>query len=239
MARTPILRAALVAALALPLAACLDGGGAFGLAAKSGSKAPEARRSATFFRGNFIVTGPPGYCIDPKSVQRKAASGFALLASCGHLSATPTGYVPAAVITVSVLPRDARARMPSAARLAAPWADVGVAQQIDAEGIALIQVEKGGDSLLPAGDPRHWRGAMLINGHLIGLAVYGDAGANVAGDAGQVLLMNTAKAMQAANLGLAPDAAAVKRDPSVNAAGPTAAQKPKPRNRLLSFFTEE
>ncbi len=194
-----ILRAALVAALLLPLAACLGGEGAAGLTSKPGSKAPEAQRSAAFFRGDVIVTGPPGYCVDPKSVQRRAGSGFALLASCGHLSAAAIGYVPAAVITMSVLPRDPRVQMPTAAQLAGPWVDVGVAQQIDAEGIALIQVARGGNNLLPAGDPRHWRGAMLIGGHLIGLAVYGDAGANVSGDAGKMLLIDTAKAILAAN----------------------------------------
>ncbi len=202
MRRAPVIpRIALVAALGLPLAACVGGDGATGL----GPKTEIGQRSAAFFRGDVIVTGPPGYCIDPKSVQQKAASGFVLMAGCGHLSAAPGGYVPAAVITMSVLPRDPRAQMPTAARLAVPWADVGVEQQIDADGIALIQVARGGDSLLPAGDPRHWRGAMLIGGHLIGLAVYGDAGANVSGDAGKKVLMDAAIAMLAANPPRAPE----------------------------------
>ncbi len=72
-----MMRAALVAALILPLAACLGGEGGLRLAGK-----PEgAQRSAAFFRGDVIVTGPPGYCVDPKSVQRKADSGFAPMAT--------------------------------------------------------------------------------------------------------------------------------------------------------------
>ncbi|WP_255007147.1 hypothetical protein [Roseovarius sp. M141] len=193
--RAFMLRAALVAALILPLAACLGGEGATGLAAKAGG----GQRSAAFYGGDVIVTGPPGYCVDPNSVQRRADSGFALMASCGHLSTAPSGYVPAAVITASVLPRDASASIPTAARLAGPWVDAGVAQQIDTDDIALIQVARGGDSLLPSGDPRHWRGAMLIGGHLIGLAVYGDAGADVSGNAGRALLTDTAAAMLAAS----------------------------------------
>ncbi|HEY9037521.1 MAG TPA: hypothetical protein VIN05_01065 [Roseovarius sp.] len=195
-----ILRAAMVAALILPLAACLGGGGATGPAAKTET----GQRSAAFFRGDVIVTGPPGYCVDPKSVQRRAGSGFALMASCGHLSAAASGYVPPAVITASVLPRDPDAQMPTAVQLAGPWGDVGVTEQIDADGIALIQVARGGNTLLPAGDPRHWRGAMLVNGHMIGLAIYGDPGANLAGDAGRMLLVDTAKAMLAANPRRAP-----------------------------------
>ncbi|WP_113911108.1 hypothetical protein [Roseovarius dicentrarchi] len=208
MGRPLSLRSALAAVLLLPLAACLGGEGGAG----SGAKPAEAQRSATFYRGKVVVAGPQGYCIDPKSVQRKTASGFALMASCGHLSAAPGGYVPAAVITASVLPYDADAQAPTAARLAAPWVDVGVGQQIDAGEIALIQVERGGDSLLPAGDPRHWRGAMLVNGHLIGLALYGDTGANVAGDQGRTLLMETAQAIRSASPRLAPAGSVSTKD---------------------------
>ncbi len=207
---------ALIAALVLPLAACVGGEGANSLAGKTET----GQRSAAFFRGGVIVAGPPGYCVDPKSIQRKSASGFALMASCAHLSAAPGGYVPAAVLTVSVLPRAARAQMPTAARLAGPWQKIGVAQQIDGDGIAMIQVESGGDSVLPAGDPRHWRGAMLINGHLIGLAVYGDAGANVAGAAGQTLLMNTAKAILGANAQISQKPAAAQADAPAKDAAP-------------------
>ncbi len=216
MRRAPTPYVAFIAALALPLAACVSGEGANSLAGKTET----GQRSVPFFRGDVIVTGPPGYCVDPKSIQRKSASGFALMASCAHLSEAPGGYVPAAVITASVLPRAARAQMPTAARLAGPWQNIGVAQQIDGDGIAMIQVESGGDSVLPAGDPRHWRGAMLINGHLIGLAVYGDAGANVAGAAGRTLLMDTAKAILGANAQLPQKPASSQADASADAAAP-------------------
>ncbi|WP_207768696.1 hypothetical protein [Pelagivirga sediminicola] len=199
--RHRITRAAISAALILFLAACMGGAG---LAPGGDGKPPKPVQRIAFYGGDVIVAGPPGYCVDPKSVQRRGGSGFALMASCGHLGTATAGDVPAAVITVSVLPRDARARMPSAREIAGPWVNVGVAQQVDGDGIALIQVERGGDSLLPAGDPRHWRGAMLINGHLIGLAIYGDAGAKVSGDAGKALLLDTAKAMLAASPRRAP-----------------------------------
>ncbi len=162
-------------------------------------KTKAAPRSASFFGGDVIVTGPHGYCIDPASVQRGGGAGFALMASCAHMGSAagsiPDGDVPPAVVTVSVLARDGRAQQPSARRLAAPWANAGVIRQIDGDGISLIQLERGGDTQLPGGDARHWRGAMLINGHVIGLAAYGEAGSGVAEKAGYDILVDVAGAM--------------------------------------------
>ncbi len=196
MSAPTLARAALAFSLSFSLAACDGAGGV-----RTGGKPAEAPRRAAFYGGDVVVAGPTGYCVDPKSVQRRATSGFVLLASCGHLSGAPSGRVPAAVITVSILPRDARAQAPTAAQLAGPWRNAGVAQQADQGGVAMIQVARGGDSLLPQGDPRHWRGAMLINGHLIGLAVYGEAGAQVSGEAGKALLAGAARAMRSASAG--------------------------------------
>lgn len=246
--RATVLRAALAAGLMLPLAACLGDGGAMGLRAGAAGDAPDAPRRISFYRGEVVVAGPPGYCIDAKSVQRRAASGFVLMASCGHLSTAPAGAVPPAVITVSILPRDPRAEMPTAAQLAAPWVEVGVAQQVDGDGIALIQVEKGGDGLLPQGDPRHWRGAMLINGHLVGLAVYGEAGAQVSGAAGQAVLVDAAEAMLEASPLRAPKAArsdpgsaeaqgAEPASPEGRTVARAARAKPGPMRSIRSFWT--
>lgn len=195
---TPLKRAALAVASVLTLTACE---GATGLLGGADDTPEKAQRSAAFFDGEVVVAGPPGYCIDPSSVRRKAASGFALLAGCGHLSDAPAGAVPPAVITVSILPYDAEAAPPTAGQLARPWEGVGVTRQVDDDGLAMIQVAGGGDRLLPEGDPRHWRGAMLIDGHLIGLAVYGEAGEHVAGEAGKALLSETAAAMRKAAAG--------------------------------------
>lgn len=189
------LRAALAAGLLLPLAACVVGdGGATGAA-----KPSEPLRRVAFFGGDVVVAGPPGYCIDPKSVQSGPRSGFALMASCGHLTGSAWDDVPPAVITVSVLARDDAAKAPTAARIAVPWANAGVLQQIDGKDVALIHLARGGDAQLPDGDPHHWRGAMAINHHLIGLAAYGGAGSAIAGARGRAVLTDTARAMRAAS----------------------------------------
>lgn len=224
-------RAALAVALALPLGAC---DGAMGLGSNAGGAPSAAMRSAAFYGGDVIVTGPPGYCIDPESLRRSTDSGFALMAGCGHLSDAPSGVVPPAVITVSVLPRDARAQMPTADAIAAPWAHAGVAQRIDGDGIALIQVAKGGNSRLPEGDPRHWRGAMLIGGHLVGLAVYGKVKSGVAGAAGKALLTATAEAMLD-DASRAPAQGA--RPPQADAAKGNPSSAARPRRGLKSIVT--
>ncbi len=218
------MRAAICGALILPLAACVVGGeGAMGLLPKGG-KAAEAPRGVAFFGGDVVVTGPSGYCVDPGSVQQRRDAAFALLASCSHLGRTAGDTVPPAVITVSVLARDAAATAPTASRLAAPWANAGVVQKIDAEGISLIQLKRGGDTLLPGGDPRHWRGAMVTNGHMIGLAAYGNAGSRA--QTGRDLLITTSRAMRDAS----------PRRPVIQTAAPSsidanAAAKPGPARR--------
>ncbi|MFX0545161.1 dihydroxy-acid dehydratase [Roseovarius sp. S1116L3] len=194
--RSPIrlARGAMVCALILPLAACLGGEGVM-KATEGADKQIEAPRRAAFFGGDVVVAGPGGYCIDPGSVQTGRNAAFALLASCAHLGSLTAGSVPPAVITVSVLGRDPDAEQPSASRLAKPWANAGVIDQIDGDGISLIQLERGGDTLLPGGDPRYWRGAMLINGHVIGLAAYGDVGSGLRAGPGRDLLIDVAEAM--------------------------------------------
>ncbi len=188
-----MMRAATCGALILPFAACVSGGGGAMGQLSEGSKTTEAPRAIAFFGGAVVVTGPAGYCVDPGSVQQRRDAAFALLASCGHMGRAAGDKVRPAVITVSVLARDASAAPPTASRLAAPWANAGVARQIDADGISLIQLERGGDTLLPGGDPRHWRGAMLINGHMIGLAAYGSIGSGAR--AGRDILIATSRAM--------------------------------------------
>ncbi len=188
-----MLRAAICGALILPFAACVGGGGGAVGQLSKGGKPAEAPRGIAFFGGDVVVTGPAGYCVDPGSVQQRRDAAFALLASCSHLGRAAGDTVPPAVITVSVLARDASAAPPTASRLAAPWANAGVAQKIDAGDISLIQLERGGDTLLPGGDPRHWRGAMLINGHMVGLAAYGGTGSGVR--EGRDILISTSRAM--------------------------------------------
>ncbi|MFD0859733.1 hypothetical protein [Roseovarius aquimarinus] len=178
----------------LSLAACIGGEGISRVVPESETRT-EAPRRIAFYSGDVVVAGPEGYCVDVNSIQKGGGAAFALLANCGHLGTLFADDVPPAVVTVSVLARDGRAEQPSAERLARAWKNAGVTRMVNGDGISLIQLARGGDSLLPGGDPRHWRGAMLINGHMIGLAAYGGTGSGLHGKAGHDLLVATAEAM--------------------------------------------
>ncbi len=194
------LRPVLMLAAILPLSACLEGAGpgAIGFGASQVNKdAPLSR--VGFFRGAVVVEGPQGYCIDSKSVRRRAASSFALLTSCATLTGNASQAVAPAVITVSILPADPGVVQPGAAEMSAGLAPTRALEEIDGDGIALVQLAQGGDAGIPGGDARYWRASMVINGHLIGLAAYGQAGSAVAGHQGKNLLIDMAENMREAS----------------------------------------
>ncbi|MBC7133701.1 MAG: hypothetical protein H5U16_11415 [Roseovarius sp.] len=174
---TSEVRAALGALAALLLAGCLA----------PAEQAPRpAIRQVAMGGGAVIVTAPRGYCVEPDSL-RRSAGRVALLASCERLTGTPGIAVAPALMTVSVMPQgDAPAPSPEGlARAVAPAP--AQAGGRDA-GLAYVQVMRGGDTVLPGGDPRHWRGAMAVAGQLVGLALYAPAGSALSGREGRDLL---------------------------------------------------
>lgn len=167
------------------------------LAAPAGK--PQAMAAVAFHEGAVVVTGPRGYCVDAASVRRGASGSFALLASCASLGQTGGVYADPAVMTVSVLPRAASAQAPDAQAMARALAPAKVRVAPEKDGLAVVQVMQGGDAALPGGDPVHWRAGLVINGHLVGLAVYGPEGQGVSGSEGQALLQALARAIRAAS----------------------------------------
>lgn len=145
--------------------------------------------------GDVIVAGPEGYCIDGKSFTDKASGGFAILASCvGLTDGRVGGFVDPAIMTVTVLPRQLRTEQPDAAALATGNAQV--LERLDGDGVSLVHLATGGTALSENSDPKYWRGAMVINGHLVGLAVYTPKDSVLAGAQGRVLVMALAEQMR-------------------------------------------
>ncbi|QYX56616.1 hypothetical protein K1T73_16495 [Roseovarius sp. SCSIO 43702] len=181
---------------ALALGGCGDlGGGA--LSAFGESDAPPLRE-ASLFGGEVVVSGPPGYCIERGSLAKRRGGHVLLIASCESLSGAPDMAVDPAVMTVSVLPRDGAAVQPSADELAATLRPARVFERIDGDGVAIVHLATGGEVGIPGGDAAHWRAAMLINGHLTGLALYAPKGSRVArGAAGQALMIELAERLRA------------------------------------------
>jgi len=70
------------------------------------------------------------------------------------------------------------------------WLRANRLREIDATDDRIIYRADGTPPMrsLSAG---HWRGAMMINGHLLGTAVYGEKGTDAAGEAGRALVVQT------------------------------------------------
>ncbi len=187
-------------AVFLLLAGCMgegtEGGLGFLNPPQTAASGPPPFKQVSLFRGNVVIEGPPGYCIDRQSLRRGADGGFALIASCESLTGAIGTKVAPAVITVSVLPRRLGATQPTAAGLAALAAPARALVLDDGDGISLVQLSQGGNTALADGDPRYWRGGMLINGHVVGLAVYGPKGSKLAGADGRRLMMGMAETLR-------------------------------------------
>lgn len=190
-ARYGTARRSLRLAVCLLLAGCLDLAG--------GSGAPDALRSVAFYDGAVTVTGPRGYCIDPGSIRRDDGGRFALLASCESLTGESDLSVYPAVMTLAVLPRADAAVAPDAAAMARALGPGVVRRREDGDDITLVQVAEGGETVMPGGDPAHWRADLMINGHIVGLAAYGPEGGDIAGPRGRDLLYELAAGLRHAS----------------------------------------
>ncbi|WP_353473361.1 dihydroxy-acid dehydratase [Salipiger sp. H15] len=188
--------AALLALLApLALASCES---------VNGSGRPPLQQ-AVLEGGAVVVAGPGGYCVDPVTLKRGAGRGFAVLASCQILSGGETGaVVDPMMLTVTVGPAGAAGEVPAPETLAAEAGRLRLAGGEIRDGLSVAYLAGGGDRALPGGDPRHWRGAFLLNGRLVVMALYAPSGGVLAGGDGAAML----QAVRARITQLSPEAAA-------------------------------
>lgn len=181
-------RALACVALLLALAACE--------APETTPKAPLTE--AALGSGAVRLSAPRGYCIDRSSLRRIAGSGgFALIAPCTQLTGTRGVTAAPALMTVSVMPQGRDATAPDAESLAAAIAPAPVGAEGQADGLVYAQVMQGGEAVLPGGDPRHWRGARLVAGHLASVALYVPEGSPLTGREGRLLLGDLAAGLSA------------------------------------------
>lgn len=194
--------AALYAVLVLP--GCLGDGDGPAFLSGGARAAPPADGKvlsrAALGAGEVALVPPRGYCIDTGSLANKKAGGFALLASCESLTGRLDGLaVLPAVITVSVSARSAKWQQPDAQTLASAVEGATAISEMNGNGLSLVHVDGAAASAGKAGDTRHWRGVMVINQRLVGLAVYGARGSKIAGPEGEALLVAVAESLRVAN----------------------------------------
>ena len=190
-------------ALTIPLAACMSLPDATRETGPGATAAPgrpqKVLQELSLYGGRVVVRGPRGYCIDGDNTRRGGTSTVVVLASCQTLTGQAGPSVDPALLVVSVLPRRAGAKQPTAAAIAQSMAPKRALQTVDGDGLAMVHLDAGGARALPGGDPRYWRGGMLINGHLVGLAAYGRQGSRVAGADGRRLIRQLAETLREAS----------------------------------------
>lgn len=191
----------MVLAAVLPLAGCLGGEpGALGFLASGSEPATrDALRKVSMYEGDVIVRGPAGYCIDRRTLRRGRDGGFVLLASCESLSGLRGHGVEPLLMTITLLPDAPGATRPTPSEMAALMAPAEVIAAHETTDVTLVHFASGGDGVLDGGDARHWRGGMLLNGHLIGLALYARKGSPMAGKDGRALLTDLARSIRRAS----------------------------------------
>lgn len=221
-------RAPACAALLLALPGCL---------APPPPEGPQPAVSEIALAGGAVqVSAPRGYCIDDGSLRSLAGGGgFALLAPCTQLTGAPGVTVAPALMTVSVMPQDRDTAPPDADGLAVAVAPAPVGAQGEEAGLAYAQVMQGGEAVLPGGDPRHWRGARVVGGHLASLTLYAPEGSALAGREGRLLLGDLAAGLTT------PGTEAPSPSPVAEAAAPpnatdTAPTETRPRNLFERLF---
>jgi hypothetical protein len=165
-----------------------------------GEKRSFALASAAIVPERVIGKGPAGYCIDKRSLKTGRMGGFALLAPCAALDARADSIgLEAAILTLQVQPMGLVEKEISAEALAQAFASEKPIYLENGDGISLVHLASGGETLIPQSDPKHWRGALKFNGFLIGLAVYSEKGGAAAGEAGKMLLIDFAEAVLSAS----------------------------------------
>lgn len=163
------------------------------IGALSVSSAPKEQVThAALAAGNVQLVAPFGYCVDERSVRVRASESFAMLARCDTLGMR--GFSAAqdlALITVTVVGTDDTSQ-PTANGLAASAAPARVLDQKTHDGLPFVRL-KGSGHEVDGASPEHWRSAFVMNGQLIGLALYANEGSPALSGEGALILSDLAK----------------------------------------------
>ncbi len=180
----------------LLLAGCMEGNRlAFAPPGEEASRPGQSRGralTAVFGDGDLILAAPSGFCFDAQMEEHTDNGGFALLARCDSLNAV--GRLrgsEGAMLTATVGSVAADTPAPSTEALQAAFASARSAAQVletrsDSD-MPLIKLHLDGHSAEGA-SRTHWRGAFVMHGHLVSVALYAPDGSSYLGDKGARLI---------------------------------------------------
>lgn len=208
--------ASLAALLVLPfmVAGCMEGNRlAFAPADELGPRSGLSRGralTAVFGDGELVLAAPSGFCFDAQMEKHTDTGGFALMARCDSLSALGrfrSGEGAMLTATVGSVALDTPA--PSAEALQAAFtASRTSARVLETRGdreMPLIKLFLD-DHTAEGASGTHWRGAFVVHGHLVSVALYAPEGSGYLGEKGARLIREFMRASRNATQ-LAEDAA--------------------------------
>lgn len=187
--------------MSLLVSACSDlpeGGFSFAAAGSTGTgaKPTEARMNGA----EITLAAPRGYCFDKKMLRRDAANGFALLPRCdrlggGNLFSSLGG---GAIITATLGAAPAGVPAPKLSDLAASVPGAQVLDQREDGALPLVKLDMAGHGAKGASS-QHWRGAFLLEDHVILLALYAPEDSPLLGPRGAEVLEQMTRLTRAAS----------------------------------------
>jgi hypothetical protein len=137
-------------------------------------------------RGQVIVGGPKGYCIDRGASKRGGGAAFVLLASCASLTGTAEAGAPSApgLLTASVDSKPGEVPAPDDFRafFSTQEGRAALARDGQASSVEVLEAQLRADALVmkirdtspvttPGLEGTYWRGLFALNGRLITVTV--------------------------------------------------------------------
>ncbi|WP_083100298.1 hypothetical protein [Pseudophaeobacter leonis] len=201
----------------------------------SSTRSTAAHSQASFAKGNVTLVAPRGYCIDSTTLRQDASGGFALLPRCNFLQGSSWfGRNRAAVITATIGKTNAAAA-PSTADLARTAEGAKLLYYDDKGLLPLVRLQWQGHSVTGSSGASadHWRGAFVLNDHLVVLGLYAPEGSELLGHPGADLLTEMTRrslhASRAPRSDAAPSAVPLAKKPVAAKQPPGATTRPKSR----------
>ncbi|WP_241479055.1 hypothetical protein [Leisingera sp. ANG-M1] len=206
----------------------------------------------SFANGDVLLAAPESYCFDRRSSTADDKGGFALMAMCNRLDRRNWfGTRKAAVLTASIGPAAQDAAAPQAKDIVAMFPDAKLLETREDQLLPLVKLEVPG-AVAEGASPVHWRGAFVLDRHLVALALYAPEGSHALGSQGAALLNEvTHRSLEVSTLPDLEEAGAVRpKDPEqplrprsrpasaepASAAGAAPRKKPGLGRRIAGLF---
>lgn len=189
-------RAAALLGIVLSLGACMEGNRLAFAPTDTDSRSPSIgggrALTAVFGNGDLVLAAPSGFCFDAQMETHTDQGGFALLARCERMSAffgrrTEEGALLTA--TVGSIARGTPPPTTDALRsvFTSNRASARVLESRGEKDLSLVKMYLDGHNADGASGV-HWRGAFVIGGHLVSVALYAPEGSSYLGDKGARLI---------------------------------------------------